>query len=189
MIIREDKRIISLDERLPETIIVDNASLEVYLITINNSLTTTIELKNHARIKINNLVLGDNDIKIKVVHTGKESKSSIEAKNLVRGKSSFVAKTVIEEEARYSEAEQRISSLLLNPDASITALPILDIKNNEVIASHGTSIGTLDEGLLFYMRSRGLNCKEAKEAIIKGYVKPFLDLLDDQQKKAVEAVI
>ena len=182
------KKTINVNETLPKEIIVSEDT-EVYNVMLDNSLEVTLILEDNVTATIKNLTLGNSSVKIKVVHKGSNSRSFIEAKNLVKEKSSFVAKTVVEETAHATEARQSINSLLLTPNANITALPILDIKNNDVTASHGTSIGTLDEELLFYMRSRGMNCKQAKEAIIQGYIDPFLKLLTEEQKKLVEAVI
>ena len=181
-------KIINLNQNLPNEMIVKE-ELQLYNIIIEKTTKTTIILEENAKVEVHNLMLGDSEGKIKIIHKGKNSKSSIQANNLVKKKSSFVAKTIVEETASNVEAKQSIKSLMLTPTANITALPIIDIKNNDVSASHGASIGTLDEELLFYMRSRGLNCKEAKEAIIQGYIQPFLQELNQEQKKEVEAAL
>ena len=183
--------IINFFEDMDEEIVVKkNDSLELISVSKNkNKISLLIKLEDNAVFNAKFLALGSNEIKIKIIHEGKNSESNITSNNIVNENITFVAKTVIEEEAINCKAKQQINSLLLNPEAKVTNLPILDIKNNEVECSHGTSIGTLDEELLYYMRSRGLNCKEAKQAIIKGYINPFMKKLNEQQQIVLEKVI
>jgi len=41
---------------------------------------------------------------------------------------------------------------------------------NKIKASHAASVGKIDEEQLFYLKSRGVNEKEAKEMIVKGFI-------------------
>ncbi|MFA7284737.1 MAG: SufD family Fe-S cluster assembly protein [Candidatus Absconditabacterales bacterium] len=63
--------------------------------------------------------------------------------------------------------------------------PVLDIKNNNVSASHGARIHRIDETKLFYLRSRGLSESQAKEVVIAGMIhslfesNPIISVVDD----------
>ena len=168
----------------------ENESLKIVDIIYGNSKgLTIIKLENHASVISETLSLGNNNLKVKIIHKGKNSSSKIVSKNIVNNSTTFIAKTIIKEDATDSSTEQLIDSLMLSPNAKMNALPLIDIHNNEVIASHSTKIGTLDAEMLFFMRSRGLNCKEIKQAIIQGYINPFTELLSTGQKQTMEAII
>ena len=58
-------------------------------------------------------------------------------------------------------------------------LPVLNIDENDVEASHSLSSGTIDEEILFYMNSRGLNAKDALNLILRSYLMPSDDYYND----------
>ncbi|MGB0757503.1 MAG: SufB/SufD family protein [Patescibacteria group bacterium] len=61
--------------------------------------------------------------------------------------------------------------LLLSEKANVRAVPNLEILNNDVVASHGATLGMVDEQQLRYLQSRGLSKKLAEKVIIKGFLK------------------
>lgn len=80
---------------------------------------------------------------------------------------------------------QNVKIMLIDKNSVGIAKPILKIANDDVKASHGASIGQLNEDHLFYLLSRGLSVLEAKKLIVLGYfnnvIKNFKDdeLLND----------
>ena len=60
--------------------------------------------------------------------------------------------------------------LMLDNKSSAVAEPELEIKNNEVKASHSASVGRIDEEQLFYLESRGVEKHDAEKLIIKGFL-------------------
>ena len=80
---------------------------------------------------------------------------------------------------------QNVKIMLIDKNSVGITKPILKIANDDVKASHGASIGQLNEDHLFYLLSRGLNILEAKKLIVLGYfnnvIKNFKDdeLLND----------
>jgi Fe-S cluster assembly protein SufD len=58
-------------------------------------------------------------------------------------------------------------NILLHPTARIKALPMLDVRSNDVKASHGAKIHAIDATKLFYMQARGLSHAESKKLYIK----------------------
>ena len=61
----------------------------------------------------------------------------------------------IGENASQSATEQN-ANLLLSDTAEINPKPELQIHNDDVVASHGSTVGNLDEEQLFYLRQRGI---------------------------------
>ena len=60
--------------------------------------------------------------------------------------------------------------LLLSKDSKITALPDMSIDESDVKATHAASAGPLEEDKLFYMMSRGIKAKSAKELITAAFL-------------------
>jgi Fe-S cluster assembly protein SufD len=57
-------------------------------------------------------------------------------------------------------------NILLGDKLKIKTLPMLDVRSNDVKASHGARIEKLDPQRLFYLQSRGLDDTQAKNLII-----------------------
>ena len=58
---------------------------------------------------------------------------------------------------------------MLTDKASIDTKPFLEIYNDDVKCSHGTTTGQLDEQMLFYIRSRGISERTAKTLLMYAY--------------------
>jgi Fe-S cluster assembly protein SufD len=71
--------------------------------------------------------------------------------------------------AQGTDAYQKNSSILLTDDARMDTKPQLEIYANDVKCSHGATVGQLDEEALFYMRSRGINQREARLMLMFGF--------------------
>jgi Fe-S cluster assembly protein SufD len=82
-----------------------------------------------------------------------------------KGRGVFNGKVVVHKDAQQTDAMQTNKNLLLSPDASIDTKPQLEIFNNDVKCSHGSTIGRLDENSLFYLRTRGVEEAEARRLL------------------------
>jgi Fe-S cluster assembly protein SufD len=81
----------------------------------------------------------------------------------------------VEPPAQQSNSYQLAQGLLLNDGAHCDAIPGLEIEANDVRATHGASIGPIDEEQIFYLQSRGLERERAKRAIVEGFLTPTLE--------------
>ncbi|MCX8104085.1 MAG: Fe-S cluster assembly protein SufD [Candidatus Bipolaricaulota bacterium] len=77
--------------------------------------------------------------------------------------------------AQQSNSYQLAQGLLLNDGAHCDAIPGLEIEANDVRATHGASIGPIDEEQIFYLQSRGLEREQAKRTIVEGFLTPTLE--------------
>lgn len=68
-----------------------------------------------------------------------------------------------------SHSDLNTANLLLSDDARINIKPELEIYSEEVTASHGATIGQLDDRSLFYMQSRGLSEAESLALLKYGF--------------------
>jgi Fe-S cluster assembly protein SufD len=77
----------------------------------------------------------------------------------------FNGRIVVHKDAQKSDARQTNRNLLLSADAVVNTKPQLEIYADDVKCSHGSTIGQLDPGALFYLRSRGLGPDEARSLL------------------------
>ncbi len=112
-----------------------------------------------------------------VTHAAPHTRSRQHFKSVLKGKSrfSFEGKIHVHPEAQKTEAYQLNNNLILSNDASAHAKPNLEIFADDVKASHGATVGQLDEEALFYLRSRGLGLLQAREWLVQGFCKDILD--------------
>ena len=74
-------------------------------------------------------------------------------------------------------------AILLNENTEFNAKPELEIYADDVKCSHGSTSGNLDENSIFYLRSRGLNYKEARSLLINGFLLEVIEKITDTQIK------
>ncbi len=75
-------------------------------------------------------------------------------------------------------------ALLLSQQARASALPNLEILNRDVKASHGATVGRIDEAMLYYLMSRGLTKSLAKEMIVSGFFQSLSSKIKDSYRQA-----
>ncbi|MFL5819727.1 MAG: SufB/SufD family protein [Solirubrobacteraceae bacterium] len=85
----------------------------------------------------------------------------------------------IEPGAQESHTYLQTHSMMLSPKAKVDAIPSLIVETDSVSASHGGTVGEVDETQVFYMRTRGLSRQEAVRVIVEGYFEPVVVQLDD----------
>ncbi|MCK5447467.1 MAG: SufD family Fe-S cluster assembly protein, partial [Gemmatimonadetes bacterium] len=56
-----------------------------------------------------------------------------------------------------------------SPDASAVTLPSLEIRADDVRCSHGATVGQVDDTMLFYLMSRGLDREQAEHLLVFGF--------------------
>ena len=79
----------------------------------------------------------------------------------------------------YKSASHQLSSCLTFGDIdTLKVLPILEIDENDVLASHSNDIGTINENQKFYLHSRGLSDSQISELITIGYIMPFTKIIE-----------
>ena len=87
------------------------------------------------------------------------------------GSTTFNGRIHILEHASGCNAQLKNRSLAMGRETTINAKPELEIYNDDVQCSHGSTIGQIDETQLFYMRSRGIKQKEAHAILCEGFLR------------------
>ncbi len=70
-------------------------------------------------------------------------------------------------------------SVMLSKNAKVDAIPSLIVATDDVSASHGGTVGEIDEQQVFYMRSRGISREDAIRVLVEGFFEPVITRLDD----------
>ena len=146
-------------------------------IYINNpgSYRFTLDKKGQELNLVSRFRLADDQVcrwDIEIVHAAPNTSSKTNIKGVVGGfAQAFVFGTIkVLPEAKGTEAflEERI--LLVSPNAKAEAVPNLEIETDEVHCSHAAAVGKIDDEEIFYLQSRGVSPKSAKEMIISGFL-------------------
>lgn len=107
-----------------------------------------------------------------------------------KSKGIFNGKIIVNKDAQKTNAFQKNDNLILSNNVSINAKPQLEIFADDVKCSHGCTIGTLDEKLMFYLQSRGIPKKEAKSLLIFAFSIEILKSCNiDSIKKEINELI
>jgi Fe-S cluster assembly protein SufD len=81
--------------------------------------------------------------------------------------------------AQESHTYLQTHSMLLSPKAKADAIPSLIVETDNVSASHGGTVGELDDESIFYMQTRGLSRAQAVRILVEGYFEEVVQALDD----------
>jgi Fe-S cluster assembly scaffold protein SufB len=95
-------------------------------------------------------------------------------------RASFEGLIQINPGAQQTHTYLQFHSMMLSPKARIDAIPSVLVSADDVSASHGGTVGELDETAIFYMQSRGLDRPTAVRVIVEGFFEPLIDELDDE---------
>ncbi len=85
-----------------------------------------------------------------------------------------------------SDAMQTNNNLVLDVGAHADSVPNLDIEENDVRCSHGSTVGPVDEDQRYYLESRGIDPETAERLIVAGF---FLDIAQQLPVEGVRPVV
>jgi len=118
------------------------------------------------------------DTGTKMLHVGKNTKSTIVSKGISFGDSSntYRGQVRIGKNAHNSRNYTQCDSLMLDNSKALT-LPVVSQYNNSSIVEHEASAGKLSEEALFYLQSRGLDEENAVNLVVNGFCKDVFQKL------------
>ena len=161
------------------------AEYEAFTITTGASLS-----RNQIHVDINGAdvicrlngvnMLGGNklsDTTITVDHCAPNCESYQDYRTVAADKATsiFQGKIHVHQIAQKTDGYQMARSLLLSPQATINTKPELEIYADDVKCSHGATTGCLDDEALFYLRSRGISEKQAKNLLVQAFVNEVVE--------------
>jgi Fe-S cluster assembly scaffold protein SufB len=95
-------------------------------------------------------------------------------------RASFEGLIQIDPGAQQTHTYLQIHTMMLSPKARLDAIPSVLVSADDVSASHGGTVGELDEAAIFYMQSRGLDRPAAVRVLVEGFFEPVLAELHDE---------
>jgi Fe-S cluster assembly protein SufD len=127
------------------------------------------------------------DITTVVSHDAPNCASRQTVKNVLSGRSRgvFQGKIEVARIAQKTDGYQMNQALLLSREAEIDCKPELEIFADDVKCSHGATVGELDRGQIFYLRSRGVPEAEARAILVRAFLTEALDAIADEGFRAV----
>ena len=138
---------------------------------------------------LNNIYLADNqdilDMNYYISHKGKSSNSNISVVGLLDGeaKKSFKGTIDFIEGCSKSVGKEKEETICLSDKAVSSSMPVLLCHEEDVDGAHGVANGKVDNELLFYIESRGLNREEAINLIVQAKFNKYIELINDESLK------
>ena len=119
------------------------------------------------------------DTGTKMIHLGKNTKSTIISKGISAGKSqnSYRGLVRVSKNADGARNYSQCDSLLLGSKCGAHTFPYMDIHNNTAVIEHEATTSKISEDQLFYCNQRGIDTEEAIGLIVNGYAKEVLNKL------------
>ena len=137
---------------------------------------------------------GLSHLRVLVNHEAPNTYSQQHFKGVLRGlsRSNFEGKILVQKLAQGTQAYQLCNHLILDEHALANVKPNLEIFADDVKASHGATISQIKEHELFYLLTRGIDPKLAKNLLIEGFCeeireKVFLESVQGEIKSWIGA--
>jgi len=127
------------------------------------------------------------DITTVVAHDAPNCASRQTVKNVLTGRSRgvFQGRIEVARAAQKTDGYQMNQALLLSPTAEIDCKPQLEIYADDVKCSHGATVGELDPGQLFYLRSRGVPEEAARAILVRAFLAEAMDPIAHEDARAL----
>lgn len=156
-----------------------NTTLRSMAISLNGG-----QIRNHTEVRMmgegcdcqaHGLYLIDKEQKVDNYIFVEHAHPNCQSQELFKGimddaaRATFNGHVLVSDGAQKTEAFMTNRNILLTDKAHIETKPFLEIYNDDVKCSHGSTIGQLDELALFYIRSRGISERTAKTMLLYAF--------------------
>ena len=176
-----------------------DASLELAFIVLGDVLvrdSLTVNLVGRgASCRLRGLWLlgGNADVKfdVRMNHESGYCTSEQMFKGICSGsaRSDFFGLIKVAPDAQKTDARQQCHNLLLTDEARAAAKPQLEIYADDVVCTHGATVGRLNDDELFYMRTRGISLEEAKRIQLTVFAAAALDIVPEDVSAGLQGWI
>ena len=147
--------------KYPSTILKgDNSIAEFYSVAVTN---------NHQQA----------DTGTKMIHLGKNTRSTIISKGISLGKSNntYRGQVRVAKNAKNSRNFSQCDSLLIGDKCGAHTFPYIDVDNPTATVEHEATTSKIAEDQIFYLNQRGLSTEDAISLIVNGFAKEVLNKL------------
>ena len=133
-----------------------------------------------------------NDDTVLVIHKAPHCQSRQVFKKVLRNGAVgvFQGKILVEQPAQKTDGYQIGQALMLDGDSVFLVKPELEIYADDVICSHGSTVGAIEEDALFYLVSRGIRRAEAQDILAFAFLAEAVEEVADADiAEAVRAAL
>ena len=109
-------------------------------------------------------------------HNTENTVNNVLVDGILKDESSSVYRGLIKIEKQAQKTNSYLANhiLKLGDKTLANSIPSLKIEANDVKASHGATVGQIDEEHIFYLMSRGLSRESAERLIVEGFFEPVI---------------
>lgn len=180
-ILPQGKKIVLDDGSKPRTLVEveQDAELLYVLSILGGKKKKEIEVRllgPGAKVRVLGVFLGSDDDEFDILtivhHRAPQTQGETRVFGALKGNGHclFKGMIMIDKTAQKSQGQLVQRTLLLSDKAKAESLPYLEIEANDVRAGHAVAVSKIDPEQLFYLQSRGLGEKEARQLLVKGFL-------------------
>ena len=111
------------------------------------------------------------DTGTKMIHIGKNTKSTIISKGISAEKSQNVYRGLVKimPSAVGARNYSQCDSMLIGDESAANTFPFIDVKNNTAVVEHEATTSKISADQIFYLQSRGFSSEKAISLIVNGF--------------------
>ncbi len=119
------------------------------------------------------------DTGTKMIHVGKNTKSTIISKGISAEKSQNVYRGLVKimPSATGARNYSQCDSMLIGDECAANTFPFIDVKNDSAIVEHEATTSKISADQIFYLQSRGFTSEKAVSLIVNGFCKDVFKTL------------
>lgn len=142
-------------------------------------------LDSHAESNINAAYFVDeeriHDVNYQINHIGQQTISDMQINGALKdlARKRFVGTLDFKKGSKGSVGNEEEFVTLIDEEVRSIALPLLLAAEHDIMGNHAASAGRIDQDMLIYLMSRGLNEKEAKALAVEAKMTPTIDMIPD----------
>ena len=170
-----------LSDEMTQIVVPENGLFSAYILHMVGNIHLKVVLDGeNSKCDIKIVYLSNknnkNNIKVEVIHKYGNTTSSHTIKGVLTDSSELVFDGIIRipKDSQKCDGYLNHRAVLLSDNAKVKATPELEIYADDVKCSHGSAVGSLDENLLFYLMSRGIDAEEGKRILLKSFLSDSL---------------
>ena len=170
-------------DEVKENVIIINRDTHIYEYIYESATHNFYKIKNGSKLTIHTVLEArsakhkDSERVIDIYHEAELMDDGcsvyIDCRGVIDGKNKIIYRSNIKVKGNFKNlyGEENLKFINLSKDAEIDAIPAIEIKENNLNATHTLQIIRLDEKKLFYLLAHGLTLDEAREVFVEGMLK------------------
>ncbi|MCD7832433.1 MAG: SufD family Fe-S cluster assembly protein [Lachnospiraceae bacterium] len=125
------------------------------------------------------------DMNYLAVHTGAKTTSRMDVSGVLRGESKKLFRGTIDfrNGSIGAKGDEKEDALLFSEGVVNRTIPLILCEEEDVEGNHGATIGRLDEALLFYLASRGIEEQEIYEMMARARIDAICSEIRDEKTR------